>query len=198
MISNQQKRSPVPPRPDGIEIGWLCGWIVKGLIVLVILAIVGGISAAIISDNGDTEEPTRVATPRPTARPLQRIAVTATSRPAQRITATATSRPRPTATAINESSHQRWLEGQEHRKNVNTFYSKWEQISADGVVDFNEYLQVCSLIPQWTNQLTAARDFVEEYRKVEPKTFRENQGMFEAIKSEAERGLQALAIAECE
>ena len=190
----QQNRNPVPPRPNGIEIGWLCGWIVKGLLVLVILAIVGGICAAIVSDNGDTEEPTRVATPRPTARPVQRIESTATSRPRP----VATARPRATATATNEVSHQRWLEGQEHRKNVNAFYDRMRQIDADGIVDFEEYLQVCSALPQWTRQLTAARDYVGEYRRLEPKTYKENQGMFDAIENQAELGLEGLALAECQ
>ena len=190
-VGRPQLQSNIPTVPQGNN--W-CKWIIRGIIVGIPLLIVVSVCVAVVDDG---EEPTRPAVTS-TSRPVQRIAATATSRPAQRITATATSRPRPTATAINEDSHQRWLEGQEHRKNVNAFYSRWEQISADGVVDFNENLQVCSLIPQWTNQLTAARDFVEEYRRVEPKTFRENQGMFEAIKSEAEVGLQALAVAECE
>ena len=190
-VDRQERQPNVPTVPGGNN--W-CKWIIRGVLVGIPLLIVVSVCVAVVDDG---EEPTRPAVTS-TSRPVQRIAATATSRPPQRITATATSRPRPTATAINEDSHQRWLEGQEHRKNVNAFYNRWEQISADGVVDFNEYLQVCSLIPQWTNQLTAARDFVEEYRIVEPETFGENQGMFDAIKDEAGRGLEALAMAECE
>ena len=91
----------------------------------------------------------------------------------------------------------RWVEQWDHWANVDAFVGSMEAISADRVVDKDESTRICFLLPQWESQLTAARDYVENYREVEPDMVKENPGLSN-LQTEAERGLALLAEAECE
>ena len=62
-------------------------------------------------------------------------------------------------------------------------------VSADRVVDETEMDRICYLQQQWEAQITAARDYVQEYRRIEPDVVEKNPGL-QDLEDEAERSLE--------
>ena len=65
------------------------------------------------------------------------------------------------------------------------------------MIDKDESARICFLLDQWTIQMEEARDYVVNYRKVEPDTVEKNSGLGK-LQTEAERGLALLAEVKCE
>ena len=95
----------------------------------------------------------------------------------------------------DEARWARWKENFDHWDNVNAFMVSINEISADRVIDANELARICFVLPQWKSQLTAARDYVENYREVEPDTVEMNPNLGN-LQREAERALTLLGETE--
>ena len=95
----------------------------------------------------------------------------------------------------DEARWARWKENFDHWDNVNAFMVSVNEISADRVIDANELARICFVMPQWKSQLTAARDYVENYREVEPDTVEKNPNLGN-LQREAERALTLLGETE--
>ena len=95
----------------------------------------------------------------------------------------------------DEARLARWKERTEHWANVNAFLSSVKAISADRVIDKEESARICQLMPQWQAQLSAARDYVVNYRNVEPDTVEKNG--LGILENEANRGLNLLFETKC-
>ena len=91
----------------------------------------------------------------------------------------------------DEARLERWKKNFDHWDNVNAFAAIINEVSADGTTDMNERTLICSLSPQWKSQLISARDYVEDYREVEPDTVEKNPNL-ENLQIEAERALTLL------
>ena len=91
----------------------------------------------------------------------------------------------------------RWVEQWDHWANVDAFAASMKEINADRVIDKDESARICFLLDQWTTQMEEARDYVVNYRKVEPDTVEKNSGLGN-LQTEAERGLALLAEVKCE
>ena len=95
-----------------------------------------------------------------------------------------------------EARLARWNERTEHWANLRAFLSGTKANAANGVVGKDETERICSLLPQWKGQLTAAQAYVAEYREVEPDTVRSNP-VLQNLESEATRGLAQLSETNC-
>ena len=92
----------------------------------------------------------------------------------------------------------RWREQFEvHWPNVNAFNDSIKTINADRIISKEESLHMCFALEQWEGQMTAARDYVKEYREVDPETVEKNPGLGR-LESEAERALTLLNEIQCE
>ena len=96
----------------------------------------------------------------------------------------------------DEARIARWKEQWDHWPNIDAFKANVEAFTADRVIDREELDRICFVMPQWEKQLRAARDYVVNYRQVEPDTAEENPGLGN-LEAEAERGLALLANTEC-
>ena len=105
----------------------------------------------------------------------------------------ATSTPEHIATL--EAEQARWMEQQVHHANVFAFLDTMASINEDRVIDQTELDQICFLRAQWEAQLTAARDYVQQYRRDDPETVEKNPGLGD-LQERAERGLEVIELAE--
>ena len=64
------------------------------------------------------------------------------------------------------------------------------------MIDKEETRHICFVLDQWITQMTAARDYVQEYREVDSETVEKNPGLA-TLEQEAERALQLLTQLEC-
>ena len=104
----------------------------------------------------------------------------------------ATSTPEREATLDAEQA--RWQERQVHHANVFAFLDKMDSFNDDRVIDRTELDQICFLRPQWEDQLTAARDYVRQYRRDDPDTVTELSGLG-SLQERAEQGLETVKLA---
>ena len=88
----------------------------------------------------------------------------------------------------NKAKQGRWVEQQEHWKNVDAFSAGVAEINADRVIDRAEHQDMCFKVAQWRDQLEAAREYVQEYREVEPGTVTRTPGL-QRLESQVEQGL---------
>ena len=101
-------------------------------------------------------------------------------------------------TLNNQSSLDRWKEQFDvHWPNVDAFGGKMDSIMQDRIIDKEESTSICFALDQWTTQMTTARDYVEEYERVDLETVNKNPGLGN-LKEEANRALELLSQVECE
>ena len=98
--------------------------------------------------------------------------------------------------AEDEARVERWMERTSHWRNIDVFTAIMNDINADRVIDEAEGKRICLLLPKWEAQLVAARDYVEEYRRVEPETVRRNLGLGD-LEDAANKGLEVVSRANC-
>ena len=107
-------------------------------------------------------------------------------------------RPRGEMTHEEKTRHDRWRQQFEvHWPNIDAFQEKIDTINLDQVIDREESKEFCFLKPQWTVQFTSAKEYVENYRQVEPNTVAQNPGLSN-LESEAVRALKLLDEATCD
>ena len=99
----------------------------------------------------------------------------------------------PAHEATLNAEQARWMEQQVHRANVFAFSEKMDSVNDDRVIDRTELDEICFLRPQWEDQLTAARDYVRQYRRDDPGTVEKNPGLG-SLQEQAERGLEILEL----
>ena len=104
----------------------------------------------------------------------------------------ATSTPEREATLDAEQA--RWQERQVHHANVFAFLDKMDSFNADRVIDRTELDEICFLRAQWEDQLTAARDYVQQYRRDDPDRVTELSGLG-SLQERAEQGLETVKLA---
>ena len=85
----------------------------------------------------------------------------------------------------DEASAARWKENLDHWDSVNVIRNEIAGWAAEK----------CPLPPQWKNQLTAALDYVENYREVEPHIVKNNPTL-ENLQRTAENSLRSLDLAD--
>ncbi len=101
-------------------------------------------------------------------------------------------------TPEEEARSDRWrAQFDVHWPNVDAFNERMAAISEDRVIDEAESKALCFLKDQWVYQLTAAKEYVENYREVEPETVADNPGLGN-LELAAIRGLGLLDEVECE
>ena len=98
-----------------------------------------------------------------------------------------------TATPENE----RWQEQFDHWANIDAFQASIQNIMDDQIIDEEESKRVCFVLAQWMNQMNAARDYVQDYRRDDPGTVQKNPGLGN-LEREAERALDTLSVVKCE
>ncbi len=91
----------------------------------------------------------------------------------------------------NQSGLLRWYEREEHWASVDDYNAYVNRFMADGVASLDEFIDACITLPQWEKKLTAARDYVIEYRRVDPHTVEVNH--LSDLQQLAEIGLQTVA-----
>ena len=96
-----------------------------------------------------------------------------------------------------QKSLDRWKEQFDvHWPNVDAFNASMESINQDRIISQEESNHICFSLDQWTAQMTAARDYVTEYERVDPETVNKNPGLGN-LKKEAERALALLNQVKC-
>ena len=94
--------------------------------------------------------------------------------------------------------HARWRQQFEvHWPNIDAFQGKIDTINLDRVIDREESKEFCFLKPQWVVQFTSAKEYVENYRQVEPDMVAQNPGLSN-LESEAVRALKLLDETTCD
>ena len=100
----------------------------------------------------------------------------------------------PEREATLDAEEARWQERQVHHANVFAFLDKMDSFNDDRVIDRTELDQICFLRAQWEDQLTAARDYVRQYRRDDPDTVTELSGLG-SLQERAEQGLETVKLA---
>ena len=97
----------------------------------------------------------------------------------------------------NQAALDRWKEQFEvHWPNIDAFNAAMSAVTADRIISEEESEHICFALDQWTAQMIAVRDYVEEYEQVDPETVLGNPALGD-LKSEVERALALLAEAKC-
>ena len=160
--------SPVPHIPEGPP------WrkLILGALILVLLVVT---VSACVSANTDDVPPTRsptesIATQVATYVPTRSPAPTATGRPT-RLTST-----RPPVRTPTPTFEQRAKEEREIRLKQQELETKAEVAAtlivgflADGIIDEGEKPVFCAALPGFKADLTEARNYAKEYRKIDSK-----------------------------
>ncbi len=75
---------------------------------------------------------------------------------------------------FNQGQIRRWHEREKHWSSVDAFLANVDRINADGVMTLEEVVQECTTYAHWESRLTAARDYVIEFRQFDPETVKTN------------------------
>ena len=119
----------------------------------------------------------------PTPYPLQPVELKATT-------------PQPTAIPTQTAEEtERWQEQWEHWKNIDAFQALIQEVNVDRIIDKEELDRICFALEQWTEQMTAAKQYVKEYREFN--RTRASLPSIHKIEEEADRILELLNQAEC-
>ena len=90
-----------------------------------------------------------------------------------------------------------WTEQSEvHWPNVEAFQASMKAMSEDRVIDPGEREVMCFAHDQWTVQMTEARYYVRDYRRID-RHLVDTSELLSALEDEAERALALLAEMEC-
>ena len=100
----------------------------------------------------------------------------------------------PSDTGQNKT--ERWQEQWHHWENIDAFKASMESTMTDRVIDEEETEHICFVLDQWVAQMTDAQNYVEDYKKDDPKILL-NSGLGN-LEDEAERALELLSKVECE
>lgn len=92
----------------------------------------------------------------------------------------------------NQSGLLRWYAREGHWANVDAYDAYVNRAMADGVMSLDEFNDACITHPQWEQQLTAARDYVIEFRQFDAHTVEVNPEL-PLLQRQAENGLQTIA-----
>lgn len=130
--------------------------------------------------------------------------ITATAEARATVTAGTSSR-EPRATAVSRTQRwessgtgqavDRWREATEHWEVLDAFRESMRTVNADRVIDLAESRDLCHKVPQWREQLKAARDYVVAYREVEPSLV-DTTPRLHKLETEATEGLRIVAVLE--
>ena len=123
---------------------------------------------------------------------------TATAEARATVTAGTSSR-EPRATAVSRTQRReplgtgqavdRWREATEHWEVLDAFAESMRTVNADRVIDLAESKDLCYKVPQWREQMTAAREYVAAYRGVEPETVADTPRIYK-LETEANRAME--------
>ena len=82
-----------------------------------------------------------------------------------------------------------WREAQDHWEFIDAFRASMFEVNADRVIDLQESKDLCYKAPQWREQMTAVREYVSEYREVEPETVAETPRIH-LLETEADKAME--------
>ena len=94
--------------------------------------------------------------------------------------------------AFNQGQLLRWYAREGHWANVDAYDAYVNGAMADGVMSLDEFNDACVTHPQWEQQLTAARDYVIEFRQFDSHSVEVNPEL-PLLQQHAENGLQTIA-----
>ena len=100
----------------------------------------------------------------------------------------------PERKAERDSREARWDEREEHWANIDAFKASMAAINADRIIDQEESQHICFALDQWTTQMNAALNYMQDYRRDEPE-FAAGVGDLEG---EAAKILELLDEADCQ
>ena len=92
------------------------------------------------------------------------------------------------------SRRERWDEQWQHWENIDAFKASMESINADRIIDQGESQRICFALDQWTAQMQAAKDYIQDYRRDEPQ-YAAGVGNLE---EETDKVLELLNEADCQ
>ena len=94
--------------------------------------------------------------------------------------------------AFNQGQLRRWYAREGHWANVDAYDAYVNRAMADGVMSLDEFNDACITHPQWEQQLTAARDYVIEFRQFDTHSVEVNPEL-PLLQQQAENGLLTIA-----
>ena len=94
--------------------------------------------------------------------------------------------------AFNQGQLLRWYAREGHWANVDAYDAYVNGAMADGVMSLDEFNDACVTHPQWEQQLTAARDYVIEFRQFDAHSVEVNPEL-PLLQQKAENGLLTIA-----
>ena len=97
----------------------------------------------------------------------------------------------------NEADLARWKEQWTHWEKIDAFRESVQNVMDDQIIDEEESKHICFALDQWTTQMSAARDYVQDYRRDDPETVQKNPGLGN-LEHEVERALELLNQVECQ
>ena len=68
----------------------------------------------------------------------------------------------------HQAAQRRWTAQRDHWENLDAFDQAISRIQEDRVVDATEASHICSVAPQWTEQMEAALKYIRDYRQHDP------------------------------
>ncbi len=68
----------------------------------------------------------------------------------------------------NKAAQRRWTNRMDHWENLDAFDRAVSKIQEDRVVDATEASYICTVAPQWAEQMQAAQAYIQDYRQHDP------------------------------
>ena len=174
-FTSRYPRSPIPPVGGGGSSSGGGSWW-KGILGFAFLVIVMGTCIALMNRDDSDESKRSVpfnATQESRARATMTAVAPPTSKPTSRSSSRSTPRPVATPTAINEREHQMWLKRRGYVDTYIEIFTEWNSYVSDGELSNREMGLICAKRSTWERQLAEIRDYVRDFRELDPKTVNE-------------------------
>ena len=105
--------------------------------------------------------------------------------------------PTPVLSEQERRTTELWQEAVKHWEIIDAFVASLQAVNADRVIDLEESRDLCYKAPQWREQMTAVRQYVADYREVDPETVAETPRIHK-LETEAYRAMEIVVELEKE
>ena len=97
-----------------------------------------------------------------------------------------------------EGKRLRWKEHYDHWTTVNAFTEFAHEITADTIVDPQELILICATYPQWQNNMSIVKEWLEDYREFDPEQAKDPSITNLEVKVDGILELLATSLESCE
>ena len=97
-----------------------------------------------------------------------------------------------------EGKRLRWKEHYDHWGTVNAFTEAAHEITADTIVDPQELILICATYPQWQNNMSIVKEWLEDYREFDPEQAKDPSITNLEVKVDGILELLATSLESCE